>query len=69
LKNNIIVGFVLIGKIENAGIYRELVRKQVDISLIKHQILDENFGFSNIVPLINQQKEKFKEKEYQEIII
>ena len=69
LKNNIIVGFILIGKIENAGIYRELIRKQVDISLIKHQILDENFGFSNIVPLINQQKEKFKEKEYQEIII
>jgi len=69
IKDNIILGFVLIGKIENAGVYRELVRKQVDISLIKHQVLDENFDFSNVIPLINQQRERFKEKEFNEIVL
>jgi len=68
IKDNIIVGFVLIGKIESAGVYRELVRKQVDISLIKPYLLNEDFDFSKIIPLIKQQKEKFKEREYQEII-
>lgn len=69
IKDNTIVGLVLIGKIENAGVYRELIRKQVDISLVKQYLLDENFDFSKIIPVIKQQKEKFTEKEYKEIIL
>ena len=69
LRDDVIVGFVLIGKIESAGIYRELVRKKINISSIKHYIGAENFSFSHVLPLVKQQKEKFIEEEYKEIIL
>jgi len=67
LKNNKIVGFVLVGDIDNAGVYGSLLRKKIDISSVKNKLLENNFNFAKILPLIKEHKDKFFEKEYDEV--
>lgn len=67
IKDNKLVGFVLVGDIEQAGVYNSLVRKKVDISSIKESLVQENFDFAKILPLIKTNKDKFLEPEYSEI--
>ena len=69
LSGNILVGAVLVGEIENAGVYAALMRKKVDISSIKGRLLDNSFGFADILPLVGEQKDKFTEPEYREILL
>ncbi|MFH0948162.1 MAG: FAD-dependent oxidoreductase [Elusimicrobiota bacterium] len=68
LKDNKIVGFVLVGDVDNAGVYGSLLMKKIDISSIKTRLLENNFNFAKILPLIKEHKAKFFEKEYSEII-
>lgn len=66
LKDNAIAGLILAGEIENAGVYGSLIRKKADVSAIKEQLLDRNFGFADILSLVSKMKEKFTEQEYDE---
>jgi len=68
LKNNRIVGFVLVGDIDKSGVYGSLLRKKIDVATIKEQILKRNFDFAKIIPLIKKNKQSFMEKEYMEIL-
>jgi NAD(P)H-nitrite reductase large subunit len=67
LKENKVVGFVLVGDVKNAGIIRSLIAKGVDIREIKGDILKDTFNFSSIAPLVKENEEKFPEGEYQRI--
>ncbi len=69
LKDNVLVGVVLVGEIENAGVYAALMRKKVDISSVKHRLLDSDFGFGTILQLVSQQEDKFTEPEYREAVL
>lgn len=69
LKDNKIVGAILINNLDNAGIYNSLVRKRVDISPIKNWLLDDNFDFAKIIPLVKDNQDKFREEEYRELLI
>lgn len=66
LRDNVVVGAVLVGEIENAGVYAALMRKQVDVTSIKQRLLDRNFGFADVLPLVTQTREKYPEPEYRE---
>lgn len=48
IKDNKIVGFRLTGDISNAGIYRTLMNKEVDISPFLDDLLDPRFGMGYI---------------------
>jgi len=44
LKDNLLVGFQLVGDIRAAGILRTLMIQQSDVRPVKHRLLDPNFG-------------------------
>ncbi|MBN1383628.1 MAG: NAD(P)/FAD-dependent oxidoreductase [Elusimicrobia bacterium] len=69
IKDNRIVGFVLVKDVDQAGVYGSLIRKKVDILSIKNELLGNSFNFAKILSLVKKNSEKFSEKEYQEIVI
>jgi len=66
-KEGRIVGFVLVGDIEQAGLIRLLMSRGVDASELKGDILEKNFTFAKILPLVLGQPQRFPEPEYQEL--
>ncbi len=44
ISNNRIVGLILLGNIERAGIYAGLIKNKIDIGSIKEHIIKEDFG-------------------------
>ncbi len=69
LKDGIVVGVVMVGEIENAGVYAILMRKKVDVSSIKGKLLASDFGYATILPLVGREKELFSEPEYREAVL
>ncbi len=59
LKDNILLGAILVGDIKASGVYLRLIREKIDVSSIKDKLLEENFGFPDLLGLI-----KDKEKIY-----
>jgi len=57
LKNNIIVGAILVGDIKNSGIFLRLMRERLDIREVKDRLLSEGFGYPDILGLVKE-KEK-----------
>ena len=45
LKNNRLLGAVLVGEIKNSGVYLRLIREKIDLSGFKDKLLEENFGY------------------------
>lgn len=48
VKDGQIVGYRLTGDIRNAGIYRVLMNKEIDVSPFRDKLLDPNFGMGYI---------------------
>ena len=69
IKQNKIVGMVFIGDIKSAGVINILIKKKVDVSIIKEKLLDENFDYAKILPLVKNYKDKFVEEEFKDTII
>jgi NAD(P)H-nitrite reductase large subunit len=68
LRGDRVVGFVLVGEIESAGIIRSLVAKGINVAGLKDRLLSDTFGFSELIPLIEDHGERFVEREYRELI-
>jgi NAD(P)H-nitrite reductase large subunit len=49
LQDGRIVGFRLVGDVGGAGIYRSLMNRRVDVSDIRHRLLDPNFGMGYVM--------------------
>lgn len=56
LKNNVLVGAVLVGEIKNSGIILRLIREQIDVLSIKDRLLQENFGYPDILDLVKEKE-------------
>ena len=56
LKDNIIQGVILIGDIKNSGIFLRLMRERIDVSALKDRLLDENFGYPDIMGLVTEKE-------------
>ena len=48
IKNNRIIGVILVGNIDRAGIYSGLIRNEIDISSVKENISREDFGIIHL---------------------
>ncbi len=48
LRNNVIVGMVMVGRIERAGLYIHLMRERIVVSDFKNKLLEKNFGLVNL---------------------
>ncbi|MHB1127531.1 MAG: NAD(P)/FAD-dependent oxidoreductase [Bacillota bacterium] len=47
LKDNRIVGLIMVGDISRAGVYAALIKKQSDISSVKHKLLSDDFSYAS----------------------
>lgn len=54
LRDNLIVGAVLVGDIRNSGIFLKLIRERINVSTLKDRLLQENFGYPDIMGLIKE---------------
>lgn len=48
IKNNRIIGVILVGNIERAGIYAGLIKNEIDISGVRENITREDFGIIHL---------------------
>ena len=69
LKENRIVGMVLVGDIRVAGIISALIRNKIDVSSIKHLLLEDTFDYAKIMPLVAKFQDKFVQEEYRDTVI
>ncbi|MCQ9208755.1 MAG: FAD-dependent oxidoreductase [Omnitrophica bacterium] len=69
LKEQRIVGVVLVGDINAAGVVGPLIKKRIDISSIKHLLLKDSFNYATVIPLVAKYRECFKQQEYKDTII
>ncbi len=68
LKDDTIVGFVVIGDIERAGLLKVLMEKRVNVSAIQDRLLGSKLDFGFLLPFIAENRELFEEPEMQELI-
>jgi len=61
LRNNLLVGAILVGKLDNSGIYLELIRKKIDISDIADKLLDVNFSYAKAFDLLGKEDSTYFE--------
>lgn len=54
LKDNRIKGAILLNRIENSGIYLELIRHKTDVSRIKNELLNDTFNYAKIIDLLGK---------------
>jgi NAD(P)H-nitrite reductase large subunit len=57
LKEGFIIGTILVGDIKNSGVFLRLIRERVNVSSFKDRLLQENFGFPDIMDFVRE-KEK-----------
>ena len=69
LKENKIVGMVLVNDIRIAGIIARLIQERIDVTPIRHLLLDDNFDYAKILPLIKANQDKFKQEEFQDTMM
>ena len=69
LKDKKIVGVVLVGDIRPAGIIGILIKSGADISIIEDILLDENFSYTKIMPVVKKFQNLFKSEEYKDTLI
>jgi len=65
-KDEKLVGAVLVGNVDYAGVLTNLMRKHVDVTSIKEKLIAGQFDFGVASTLIREQAERFQEQEYNE---
>jgi NAD(P)H-nitrite reductase large subunit len=56
IKDNRLFGAVLVGNIENAGVYLALIRKKADISSVRSYLLEAPFDYGKVTELLEGNK-------------
>lgn len=54
IEGNRLVGAILLGRIENSGVYLNLIREKADISKIKDRLLESSFSYPQIISFSNK---------------
>lgn len=67
-QGNLLVGAVLVGKVDGAGVLSNLMRKRVDVSSIKGDLLEGRFKYAEVLPLVKAEPAVFRELEYRETL-
>jgi NAD(P)H-nitrite reductase large subunit len=56
LRDNLIVGFIVVGAVDRAGIYTGLMRDRVDVSHFRDDLLDDRFGYISLPRQIRRER-------------
>jgi len=67
LRDGCIVGAILVGQVQKAGILTTLLRKRVNVSDYVPFLMSNRINFADLLPLMNGNKERFTEIEYREL--
>lgn len=59
LKNNVLLGAVLVGDIKNSGVFLRLIKERIDVSSLKDRLLQENFGYPDIMNLVREKESSY----------
>lgn len=57
VKDNRLLGAVLVGDIRNSGLYLRLIKEKIELSSIRNRLLDDTFSYADIIDLVKE-KEK-----------
>jgi len=68
LKNGRLVGAILVGQTQKAGLFFVLLKKRIDVSDYTSILMSRDLNFMNILPLIRRNADQFTETEYKEIM-
>ena len=59
LKDNLLVGAILVGRVDNSGVYLELIKKKIDVSSIAEQLADVNFSYAKAFELLGKEDKTY----------
>ena len=68
LKNGCLVGAVLVGQTQKAGLFSILLKRRIPIADFVSTLMGKNLNFMDLLPLIRRNADQFKEPEYKEIM-
>lgn len=68
LKNGRLVGAILVGQTQKAGLLFVLLKKRVDITEYTSVLMSRDLNFMSILPLIRRNADRFTETEYKEVM-
>jgi NAD(P)H-nitrite reductase large subunit len=67
LKNGRIVGAILVGQVQRAGILATLLKKRIDVSDYVPFLMSDRLNFADLLPLMKQNADRFTEVEFREL--
>lgn len=67
LKDGRIVGATFVNDVDKAGVVGNLIKRKIDVSKIKDVLLEKDFDFAKVLPMVKSMPDKFKEDEFKEI--
>jgi nitrite reductase (NADH) large subunit len=67
LKDGRIVGAILVGRIQKAGILTTLLKKRVNVSDVIPLLMSDRLNFAELLPFTKQNRDRFTEVEYREL--
>jgi nitrite reductase (NADH) large subunit len=67
LRDGCIVGAILVGQVQKAGILTTLLKKKVNVSDYIPFLMSDKINFADLLPLMKENKERFTEVEYREL--
>ena len=67
LRDGCIVGAILVGQVQKAGILTTLLKKKVNVSGDVPLLMSDRLNFADLLPLMKKNKERFAEVEYREL--
>jgi nitrite reductase (NADH) large subunit len=67
LKEGRIVGAILVGRIQKAGILTTLLKKRVNVSDVIPLLMSDRLNFAELLPFTKQNRDRFTEVEYREL--
>lgn len=67
LRDGRIVGAILVGQVQKAGILAALLKKRVNVSDVIPLLMSDRLNFAELLPFTKQNRERFTEVEYREL--
>ena len=67
LKDGCIVGAILVGRIQKAGILTTLLKKRVNVLDVIPLLMNDRLNFAELLPFTKQNRDRFTEVEYREL--
>jgi len=68
LRNGRLVGAILVGQTQKAGLFSILIKRKVNVSNYISILMDKTLNFMDLLPLIRRNADQFTEPEYKEIM-